>query len=376
MTNFTSAVPNDTVKQVLILCEERINYLGDFCVRFGRLRYFKSFFNNAAIHLNYSHKEDNRFFDSLLLNNPYLDSISALCWSEIDFEKYDIVFYAAYNEKGFIEFLHEKYDEVINTLQFRVRIFSFSRILLVPKPDLKYVQVFPHYDELANYISQAAFTAELFISKEEQQLGDRWLEANGIKKNEKLFVIVDSAKLESKLLQPDVYFEFLTYLTNRENVRLLIFDEQRIGKDKLYYQKIGEKNFDKIIFSMGRPLRDDLCAIASTYTRFVFGPCTGLMHCSSSIYNFYVNNGMEKQHVPLLVTYTGQYPEPTSAGRWWGQSPLVSCIMLKERANRKEIVELHSLPETEKEMRDQLPCSAYSADILIDFIERKLPAVN
>jgi hypothetical protein len=361
-----SAIHIDKVKQVLVLFEDRLNYLGDCCMVFDKLKYFRSFFNNATITVVATHKQNDRFYNAFLINNPHLDGIATTAWSEVDYQQYDVVICAIYNEKGLLTVLHEKYGDAIINDQFKLAVFSLSELLLpaILKPEY----IFPVMEDLVAHF-KVFRPGELYISESEREWANSWLESNGVKETDNLFIVLDSTSNREKLIGIDVYFDILTALLNRPNAKVLIFDEKSIGKEVFYREWLGDKYMEKIIFSKSLSLREDLCLLGAKYTKLVFGPCTGLLHCASSIYNNYVNKGMSVKDVPLMVTYTGQYADPDStANRWWGGAPLVNCLLLKKKGNSKEIVLLHNLTEEEKKLRDQLPCSEYTAEILIDFL--------
>jgi hypothetical protein len=245
-----------------------------------------------------------------------------------------------------------------------------SEVLLSPADNANYI--FTVNEELIAHV-RVRRPGELYITKSEQEWANHWLEAQGIKGSDKLFIMLDSTTRRSKMLRMHIYFEFLGYLLKKEDAKVLVFDENNMGKEDFYREWLGEANMQKIIFSKKLELRQDLSLIASKYTRFIFGPCTGLMHCSSAIYNNYVNEGMDVRDVPVMITYTGQYNEKEgSANLWWGQAPLVNCLLLQERNNALEVVELKTLPEDSRDLYVQLPCSGYTTQMLIDFVESRL----
>ncbi len=366
----TSEIVDEDIKQILLLYEEKIVFIGDCCVRFDKFRYFRSFLNNATITLNFAHKENFKFYDGLLKNNPHVDHITTLDWAEIGFEKYDIVFCISYREEKFLEFLYGKYGDLIMNGQFKLAVYSISELIL--KSELRGNYIFPVNKHLIEHVKKPR-PGELYISKEEQRWADHWLESKGLKKNEDLYIILDSTSIREKLMKITVYFDFLTTILKGKNVKALIFDEGSIGKEEFYRQWLDNKTLEKLIFSKSVSLRENLCFIGSSNTRLIFGPCTGLMHCSSSIYNNYLSNGMDIRDIPLMITYTGQYTiENKNANFWWGSAPLVNCLLLKKRHNRKEIVLLSSLPEQEKDLDDSLACSEYTTEMLMGFINRKV----
>jgi hypothetical protein len=362
------------IKKILILYEEKVIHIGDFCIRFDKLTYFRSFFNNAAITINFSKKNSDKIYGSLLKNNPNLDCISSLEWDDIAFENYDLVFCIAYDEEKLLEYFHLKYGYLITGDQLELNVFSISTLLLAPDKNSKYI--FPLNQRLIEF-GKTPRPGELYLSGEEIEWGNQWLKSKGLKEAEELYILLDSASRREKVINIDTYFSFLTFLLKKENSKILIFDENSVGKEEFYSAWLGVSEAGKMIFSNSLGLRKDLCIIGSRYTKLIFGPCTGIMHCASGIYNNFVNNGMNINDVPLMVTYTGQYLEgENNANSWWSNSPLINCLLLKEEKNRKKILLLHEMPEGERDFNDSLSCSEYTAELLIDLINRKLKAYN
>jgi len=367
----TNAVVKTDVKSILVLYEEKIHNIGDCCVRFDKLKYFRAFFNNATLNLNFK-SENLKFIDGLLTNNPHIAAISLLDWNEIEFEKYDIVIAVMYNEEKLLHFLHAKYGAEIAAGTRTMAVFSMSQLILPPVDFGKYL--FPLNRPLMES-GRTPEPGELYISDEEQAWADRWLEAHGMKAGEELFILLDSTLRKEKLLNPIVYFEFVAALLKRDNARVLIFDEAAMGKEDFYRAWLGDACMHKLIVSKGLKLREDICLLGSSYTRMVFGPCTGLMHCASAVYNRYVALGLPEEQAPLLAVYTGQYKGlEQNALTWWGRAPLVKCMMLKKRSGGPRLELLHDLPEDEKPLNNSLPCSAFTSAMLIDFVNSRIGA--
>lgn len=362
------------VKRVLILYEEKIKYIGDCCIRFDKLRYFRSFFNDAEVSINFRRSHQQQFYiNALLRNNPHLAAITELEWEAIGFQQYDVVVCLSNEEAQLLDFFHMKYGELISTGQFPLVVLSVSVGLLAHLENVPYR--FPVNPELIAHI-RGSRRGELYMSGEEVAWGTQWLESQGMRKGEHLFILLDSTANKDKLIPIHVHFDFLAAMLRDPLARVLIFDEQNIGKDVFYRAWLGDTLADRLIFSRKLTLREDLCIISSPYTRLLFGPCTGLVHCASGIYNNFVNNGMPLADVPLIVTYTGHYAKNSAnADFWWGSSPLVHPLLLKNRNGRKQIVSLHELPAAERMIEDQLPCSEYNADMLIDYVSSRLKPV-
>lgn len=372
------------VRKVLILFEETVYSLGDTCIRFDYLKYIKWYFPNASIHINAGFERKSLFFSTLLMHNPHIDSISGVPRKQIDFISYDVVFCVSYTEQDILDTLYDKYGDEIEDDRFKVAFFSFSRVLMARLKDT--TDVFPMHGQLMEFInlSMNANTRKLYMTPEERAWGDRWLESKGVKDGDRLFILLDSASLKSKLIHISVFFEFLEFLLSVDGGKVLIFDEKKVGKEAFYAEWLGEDECnEKMIFSDDLSLRQDLSLIASSYTDLVFGPCSGLMHCASQMYNHYLESGVcSKEKIPLMMTYTGTYPprEP-GAGFWWKNSPLMNCLLVTEVREaegvqrRKKMIVLDELAPEEQESYSQFPCSEYTAGMFIDFVRAKLQGV-
>ncbi len=356
------------VKRILILYEERVSHLGDFYINANKLRIINSFFSYANIEVIFKYKEDEKIYNSLLKNIPYLNTYYSLSREQIELKKYQVVFCISRDEEGLLKFLHERYGNEINNDRCRLSVFSISNLFVRPGENCQFI--FPFYRDLGKNEHVLKLPGEVYLDEEERKWGEDWLLANGLKENEQLYVLLDAASRKDKLLNLAVYFEYVTHLLSRENVRILNFDEKDLGKEEFYREWLPHEQVDKIIFSKGLGLREALCIIGARYTRLVFGPCTGLMHCASGIYNNYVRNGMDVTNVPLLITYTGYYyPEEGNAYSFWGSSPLVNCLLLNNKNGKPELITLSDVSDEEKKKKNSLPCNEYSADMLIGFTD-------
>jgi hypothetical protein len=357
------------VKKILILQEEKILFIGDSCLWFGKMKHVSSFFGDAVIHMNFVKNQNEKFIDALLKGNPHVESITTLERNEITFENYDVVVSVSYNEQSLLQFLHDKYGEAIANDELKLAVFSLSELVLEENENARYI--FP----MPQYLVQYAYPqpAELYVSDEEKAWADRWLKEKGLKEGERLLILMDSTSRRDKLISLPVYFEFLCFALKQPNAKVLIFDEMGMGKEDFYREWLGSADMHKMIFAHRNTLREAIALIASSHTSLMFGPCTGLMHCASSIFNGYVNNGMPAEEVPLIVVYTGQYdPSELHAYKWWGSAPLVHCLMLKNRNGKKELRTLAGLTEYEKQMNDSLPCTEFTSNMLINFVGPKM----
>jgi hypothetical protein len=362
--------PQD-VKNVLVLHEEPINHIGDWAIAFDKLKYLKTYMPDAAVTINFTVEGANKIYDALLKNNPHLDAITTRQWKDIDLEKYDLLFTYSYNEPPILAWLHETYGQLIQSDQYKVCVYTFSHGLVRADPNA--IPIFPVNQEFFAHAKNNNVPPELYLSKEEQQWANEWLREKGLKENEQLFIVLDATQRE-KLLSMQVHFQFLMNLLKRENIKVLIFDENNLGKDKFYTELIGARLMEKFIFCKGLSLRQAFCLLGSSYTKLVFGPCTGLMHCASGIYNNYLNNGLEREKLPVLITYTGKYhPDAKTVHWWWSNAPLVNVLALRMRNNQKTMLLLEEMEDFEKKTNSGLLCSEYTVSMLTEFLDKKLP---
>lgn len=351
-------IENDKVRRVLIIYHEELFFIGDTCIKFNELKVFRFLYKNAGIDINFTVDRYVSKYKALLKNNPYIDNISNLPINEIDFVNYDIVVCIDYREDLILEAIKTRYSN--NPENFNTAIYSLTNKCL--RQNAESIIIFPENTSLydtAKHVTENK-PRELYISNEEREWAGTWLRNNGLQNDESLFIILDSASSREKMLNIQIYFNLLVYLLNKSRSRILIFDEKGIGKDLFYKEWLGEDHYKKIIFSKNLDLRQDLCLLASPQTKLILGPCTGLMHCSSGIYNYFVSQEMPEESVPVIITYTGKYPTSEKSARyWWNNSPLVNCMILSQQENKRSVLLLNDIDANENIAGDLMPCSQY-----------------
>jgi hypothetical protein len=372
ITHYNSLTNSREAKNILILYDPKNKmFIGDTYILINKLASCSLFFTNASIDINCRNKQNTTLCSALLKNNPFIREFSDTTWEELDFRSYDIVFCISQKEALLLEILQEQYDRM-PLRPWTTAVYSMSVQFLNWGPDPVVSSVFPAFreilDQQAEYI--APVRSELYISKEEKDWANRWLRNNGLKEHERLFIILDSASERYKLLPMDTYHTVLSHLLNEDSAKLLFFDEQNIGKEKFYSEWLGTDKVSKMIFSKKLSLREALCILGSDYTKLIFGPCTGLIHCASGIYNNFVRNGMPAGSIPAIITYTGKYVDGHTAAYWWGNSPLVTCLILRATPeNNKEVVLLSELSEEEKKDTSPLLFSSeYTPEQILNFL--------
>jgi hypothetical protein len=345
------------VKSILILYEDGVFFIGDTCIIFDKLKICKKFFEGARVDINFLCSSPLDRYRALLKNNPYIDDIQQQPLSVLDISHYDLVICIVQDEVRIADYLQK----------YTVPMISFSQLFF---PNVKDEQViFAPYGPLLELAKATDAPKELYISKEENNWAEAWLESRGLKPGEQLFVILDNASKKEKLLSIEVYIELLHWLLRIPKTKILIFDERNAGKD-LFYKELAEpEDIDKFIFSQGLTLRQDLCLLSSAKIRLMVGPCTGLMHCVSAIYNRYVREGLPVERAPVMVAYTGKNYQP--AHYWWRNSPLTDVLIIRKGSADSEVILLQDGTSPE-DIGHLLTCGDYTAPMLISHIQKRL----
>jgi len=353
-----------TAGKVLILFRELNGFIGDLCRRLGKLRQMKEYFPNAVLDFNFSFPKQQWIYDGLLKNNPYINKLFSADLGDFDIGEYDLIIYVDPDEMSLLNIMAQRYEKSGGSGDYAPPVFSMTKTVFLGE-GLACIK-FPLYMDLVEFISHT--TGELHISNEERSWAENWLRARGVGEGDSVVVVLDTASGKEKILSTPVYFEFMQSLLRGKRIKVLNFDERGLGKEEFYRAWLGDL-CDNMIFSKNLSLREAICLLSASSVRMIFGPCTGLMHCSSAIYNYYKKMGMDAKGIPVMITYTGQYQGQQSASEWWSNSPLIDCIMLKPTDNGgSRLVKLSDLPLEDREKNDSLPCSRFTVGHLTDFV--------
>lgn len=358
----------NNIARLLIVYDDADFILGDNCIILYNLGLFKQFFgDHITMDLNIVTRKHEESYRGLCKNNPNFEQVRFESMHEVQFDQYGLIICISTREEKMLKTLHLTYTEQGIEMP-PCAIFSLTNLVFQRRRGCK-EPVFPIFEEILDYaLFKNDKPYELYFSAEEQQWGNEWLEENGMKKVEDLYVIVDNASHRSKVLNLDTYYDVLIHLLQKENARILILDHENMDKASFYQRWLGDELFSKIIVAKGLTLRQNLCLISSRYTKMVFGPCTGVLHCAAAIYTHFQRNGLAASKVPLIITYTG----PWDAKFWWGNSLLANCLLLRNVNGKKEMAVLKELSESEQQnIEDRLNCSEYTSEMLTGYIERK-----
>ncbi len=358
---------------VLLLDMGKMYFIGDCCFRFNKIKYIENVIGNCNLTLCYSNPSNKWLYQAILKNHPFISKIKNKQWDEIDFESYDIIVIISNDEESFWDYFRNRYRHLFKLDTFKIMIFSISKLTL-KESDVEHT-VFPTIPGLENGMDDLG-PGELYIDKNEVGFANKWLKLQGLKPDEKLFIIVDSASERRKLLKINVYFEILSQLLSRPKIKLLVFDERNIGKDQFYRAWLGDELVSRIIFSKGFSLRANLALISSDNIALIFGPCTGIMHCASSIYNNFTANNSTSYKPPLMVVYTGKPGKGNkNSDYWWGTSPLIDCLLLRKQGMKKQIISLDKIAKKDRSDIVKLSCTEYSSKQILEYLDSKLGLV-
>lgn len=354
--------------KVLVLYDPEVFFIGDACCFIDELIICKSYFHNATIELNCP---SNQIFH-LIQNNPFVNKVSTFAWDEIAFDGYDVIIIISYRENDFLIFLNKKYSDELCNGGFKVAIFSvFNYFNDLPSS----ANIFETYTDLVDFAMafperRKYLGHQIYISESERKEANQWLTAKGLQKDETLLIFLDSASNREKTLDTNTYFQILQHFLQKQKIRILNFDENNLGKKVFYEAWLGPELSKKIIFSQGLNLREALRLVASHYTKLVFGPSTGLMHCASGIYNIFKERE-HSAHPPMIVYTSGLDNEGRSSWKWWKDSLALAFITFYNEKAEKVIHQLNGKP-VGVEPNSILPTKSFDANQLIYIIDQAL----
>ncbi|ELR71347.1 hypothetical protein C900_02805 [Fulvivirga imtechensis AK7] len=343
---------SDTIAKVILVVDLGDFGIGDSVVAFGKLKMLKSFLENASVDLC-----TNETHYAILKNNPFIDKVF-FDRQQVDFEYYDIALIFSDKEPEYYEYFKQNRQGVHKEHRSSFTIYSVYNVN----------SIFPYYYDFMKYIQRRNDNSgqELYISKEEKDWAEKWFQDAGCSKQDKVVVLLDNSSGREKLINTDVYFEVVKYFLNMNNTRILIFDESGLGREKFYSEWLQQDVSEKFIFVKNPSLRENITLLASDFTKLIFGPCTGLLHCASGIYNTFLRNNVDFQDVPLMLTYFGTPVDGFEVNEWdwWGQSLVDAIYVSHDQSNKKTIQKLMS------PYYRCSPCSEFTAEMITDYVSK------
>lgn len=143
-----------------------------------------------------------------------------------------------------------------------------------------------------------------------------------------------------------------------------------MGKRLFYNEWLGAELSKKTIFAEGLSLREAIALISSKYTKLIFGPSTGLLHCASGVYNILLQKKLV-ENAPIMVGYLGKdktnnYQE----NFWWGGSYVNAILPIKGNFNNIEIKSIKDIDFQKLKSEGKiLECKDYSSESILRYLE-------
>ncbi|MFS4447855.1 glycosyltransferase family 9 protein [Maribacter sp. 2307UL18-2] len=354
---------NREVLKVLINYKIKDYLIGDSLLRLRHFKLIRDFFLKAKISVNLHHRID----VAMLQYNPYVDQLISKDLGSQNIFEYDVIIIIGDDEALYKEIVNRWVRE-LDMGTFETSIFSLTRYLKVEENNHN---ILPPYQELYEFIVQKKnkfkLKKEIFIQNSEIEWANQWLQLNGVKSNEKVIIIIDSSSLREKLLPLEVHFKIILFFLENDKHKILVLDKFGNGKSLFYNEWFDNKFEHRFIFAQKLKFRHELMLLSSDYIRFIFGPCTGIMHCASAIHNHFVSKYGNARGQPDIMVYAGTDSyENDHKSIWWGDDEEAKCCVVKYVNDfQKEIVWINP------NVHDYLPCSEYTSLLLQNFIKTK-----
>jgi ADP-heptose:LPS heptosyltransferase len=335
--------------------------IGDTILRVSRFRFIHHYFGNARIAINTS----SAVWKDVTRYSTYIDNVTGYEKDRIPYHEYDLVILVVDNKK---EYLNAITDHMQAHAQERDLVVA-SIYDSIPKkpgdvevPFLKEIFECSYPGELVSDINKY----EIFLSDQELHDASRLLDEH--LSDEKLIIYYDKASEFRKMFKMSVNVDVIRHFQSLKGKKLVLLDPFNEGKEE-FYRTFGVDTSNILILN-GLSFRQTCAVMADSRVELVMGPCTGLMHAASGVYNFLMKNKGREQ-LPIMLVYTGLYTgNITNAGVWW-RDRLVDCIVLRKDAHGNPQIE--KLPDIKQSQlsiqKDVLPCRDYTLSMITNHLK-------
>jgi len=327
----------EKMNSILIFFDFETFFLGGALRHTSQFRLLQQFFPNAEIHFTSS---DSRVVD-LALNSPIISSLQLKEYKEVPYEEYDCVVFLSEREAEIANYIVSKYYKLfsrkIDTIMFSISAFSYAEEVKVFFPVLIDL-VNMKYDE---DIRLDCHKNKVYLTKQEVDWANRYLAEKGVKKDDMLVIINDSSALEGKVIKEEEFINLIRLILIEEDTKVLIYDVKNIGKRSLFKEYFDKEMLDRILFVAQTSLREDISLMAGNNVKAIVGPCTGMMHCASGIYNV-----SKDKKAPLILVYKGDFEGMGFAygtNYWWGKNDFVDCVL--KMKGSQELIHLSDIED-------------------------------
>jgi len=350
----------ESVRSILILIDTIDSArIGDTIIWLSRFKYIQHYFPHAGLHVN----APSPFWNELALYLPHIRRVSNLPPAELDLKGYDVVLLIVDDEAAFLAMVEayvRRHPGISLSVAFIYHPFVKSmegkRI-----PFLKRLFEFSYPGLLVEDINRC----EICLSEEEMLQAGRLLQEKAPEGG--LIIYFDRASEFRKMLKMSVNVQLIKYLQSRAGCRLVLFDPFEEKKDE-FYGRLGV-DMEKTVLLKGLSVRQACAVMADKRVVMILGPCTGLMHAASGVYNFLLKKKL-RDVLPAMIVFTGVYEDLGNAGIWW-EGRLADCIIIKAtKEGDKKLFRLDEVDPLEMRLqKDILPCKEYTFDLIREYIE-------
>jgi hypothetical protein len=330
-------------------------------LRVSEIKYLKYYFQNGKVTVN---APDGVFSLMAQHCDHIVDEICHHQPETIDFNSYDLVLLLM-EEPGRYSRIISEYskDKITNFKVFRLNEpLNFEERVGVPRV---FHEIFSY--DYPNDITLDVCRREIVLSQAELEQGANIIDQYVRSENDKLIIFIFSASTLTKILKMKVVVEMMKYFQSIPNRKLILFDP---FDDKEVFLRSLNVDVDQAIILKKLSLRQTFSVMADHRIDLIFGPCTGLMHAASGLYNSFIKR-RQRNAVPHLLVYTGLYEREGIQNTlvWW-QDSLAKCVVLKKNINgAKEICDIHDLDASEFQFQNNLlPCREYTSQMLQDYL--------
>lgn len=332
------------VKSIVVYYDIDNFFIGDTLKDVSKILLMRRYFPNAEIDFIAS----NNLVLDLMKNSPYPRRMLNKVYQEISLIDYELVYIISDNEESIMKDIIRKHWRFFKTKEMPYYLFSLTEAVFNDEKSVKFPTHFDviHFEYEEADMRRVANT-EVFLSKEELNWANNYLEEQGVEENEEVTVLLDSTSNDGKLIAEEQFFEMIRILIQSNNTKILVYDinKEEGEKKKKYEENLSEYEMSKIIFARNKSLRKDISVLGSNYVKLIIGPCTGIMHCASGVHTVLTN---KKASIIVYKGYFDAMDETDDVYWWWGGNTVVDCLLLLKREEGEESIPylLESLTET------------------------------
>jgi hypothetical protein len=298
-------------------------------------------------------------------------------WNDINFEAYDFIICHSDLILKFLNYLKTNPIEVEN-----ISIYNFSlRYELSQIPDpygwnyLACKKATGLQQQTNLFLNRRSHTyKQIYISRQEMDEANSWLETQGMCNGEQLIVIMADASNEIKIISYQSLLQLIKWFVSFKDVKVLLFSTQ--GSDLMHHiENLPAYELKQVIIAPQVDIRKSMGILISSYTKAILGPCTGMLHLADGLFYYLKNNGsIEKSQIPLMIVYTGKQNAEYHPVEWWINSNIKCVVVCKDETGVKVLKKLGQCPmNKDTYYKMALPAKEISSKMIIDFLKQNFP---